>query len=230
MDSDDAHALKMLVLSGKFSVHSAQRVLADETFRYQALYPTEHPTAIAITKKQAADQRRRYRANKHKKRRGEAQGWRCRYCDADVSGPRMASVDHTIPLARGGSDEYENTQIVCRACNSSKGDRTDEEYREMLGAVSVRLGVAPQDVRERRKAERLLWECDCHHYGCEPVCIGCALCAHNHKSFTSILCWEQTGEEAMSANEHGMPVNCDKPAACMGKRRCLNSHTTIPSD
>lgn len=31
--------------------------------------------------------------------------------------------DHVIPLARGGSDEAENIQILCRNCNLAKSDR-----------------------------------------------------------------------------------------------------------
>jgi hypothetical protein len=31
--------------------------------------------------------------------------------------------DHVIPLARGGSDEAVNIQLLCRTCNLAKGDR-----------------------------------------------------------------------------------------------------------
>jgi len=31
--------------------------------------------------------------------------------------------DHVIPLSRGGSDEADNVQLLCRSCNLAKGDR-----------------------------------------------------------------------------------------------------------
>ena len=37
--------------------------------------------------------------------------------------PTAPTVDHTIPLAKGGSHTWENVQLACLACNSAKGDR-----------------------------------------------------------------------------------------------------------
>lgn len=33
------------------------------------------------------------------------------------------SVDHRKPLARGGHNRIDNLQLLCRKCNSKKGDR-----------------------------------------------------------------------------------------------------------
>lgn len=45
----------------------------------------------------------------------------CVYCGCDC-GSRF-TVDHVVPVARGGSMDRENLVIACRTCNGRKGDR-----------------------------------------------------------------------------------------------------------
>lgn len=33
------------------------------------------------------------------------------------------TVDHIVPLARGGTNDLENLQLLCKLCNGVKGDR-----------------------------------------------------------------------------------------------------------
>jgi 5-methylcytosine-specific restriction endonuclease McrA len=56
----------------------------------------------------------------------EVQQGRCFYCEADV--PIKYTVDHLIPLVRGGSDGPENIVIACASCNFRKADKTPEEF------------------------------------------------------------------------------------------------------
>ena len=49
---------------------------------------------------------------------------RCFYCDA----PDAKSLDHRIPLARGGSQFPSNLVPSCKLCNSRKGTRTPKEW------------------------------------------------------------------------------------------------------
>ena len=52
------------------------------------------------------------------------QGKRCAYCD------RLAdTIDHAVPLVRGGTNYEGNLVAACKSCNSSKGGRTIMEWR-----------------------------------------------------------------------------------------------------
>jgi len=48
----------------------------------------------------------------------------CFYCGE----AKKLTVDHKIPLARGGTDDIRNIVPACRSCNSSKNARTAKEY------------------------------------------------------------------------------------------------------
>jgi len=41
-------------------------------------------------------------------------------------------VDHRVPQAKGGTDHYDNLQMLCSGCNSRKGTGTQEELRVKL--------------------------------------------------------------------------------------------------
>ncbi len=45
---------------------------------------------------------------------------------------RNFTVDHVVPKARGGTDHIENLQLLCNACNSMKGTKTQAEFLAAL--------------------------------------------------------------------------------------------------
>lgn len=67
------------------------------------------------------------------------QAGRCAYCDAPMVPP---SLDHVIPVTRGGTHTIGNLVYVCRSCNSSKSDRLLVEWRGRPGLSTARSGRA----------------------------------------------------------------------------------------
>jgi 5-methylcytosine-specific restriction endonuclease McrA len=67
----------------------------------------------------------------------ERDGWVCRLCDEMVDAelthpdPQSKSLDHIIPVSRGGEHSRANTQLAHFRCNSSKNNKTMEEYMEL---------------------------------------------------------------------------------------------------
>ena len=72
------------------------------------------------------------------------QGRTCTYC----TGP-ADTVDHLIPLVRGGTNHEGNLTPACRSCNSRKQDRLVIEFR-----LGLRASQTYTPFRERPKAER----------------------------------------------------------------------------
>lgn len=64
------------------------------------------------------------------------QGWACQLCGeltdptdfeiredgTIVAGDKYPSIDHVIPLSKGGQHSWDNVQVACRFCNSIKSD------------------------------------------------------------------------------------------------------------
>ena len=65
----------------------------------------------------------------------ERDGWRCGICGKrvgkTVKGRRSASLDHIVPVARGGGNLYSNVQLAHLACNLAKNaqDRLASQMR-----------------------------------------------------------------------------------------------------
>ena len=59
----------------------------------------------------------------------ERDGWVCGICREAVDAalewpdPRSASLDHVVPLTKGGAHSPDNAQCAHLACNVSKGNR-----------------------------------------------------------------------------------------------------------
>lgn len=94
----------------------------------------------------------------------ERDGWRCQKCrvlcnkeyviDPKTKAPHLqnAEHDHIIPLSVPGSpgNTFENSQCLCRSCNSKKGDTPDGQLRICFEENAWGRGVR---VRHRRNSK-----------------------------------------------------------------------------
>jgi len=55
-------------------------------------------------------------------------GFTCQYCRAT----RELTIDHVIPVSRGGKSEFENCVAACKTCNGKKGDKLPSEAQLYL--------------------------------------------------------------------------------------------------
>jgi len=65
---------------------------------------------------------------------------RCQYCGRED--PNL-TIDHVIPLSRGGKHTWTNVVAACHRCNSIKGDRTPEQAGLKLLKAPREPGMIP---------------------------------------------------------------------------------------
>ncbi len=94
----------------------------------------------------------------------QRQGKPCAYC-----GSRADTIDHVLPLVRGGTNYEGNLVPACRRCNSSKSGKTIVEWRHGVSLGKVQeapdwLGRAPAQRTRKPKPEPQPKPCDiCGH-------------------------------------------------------------------
>ncbi len=55
----------------------------------------------------------------------------CEYCDCEFDEHNLRTIDHKVPVSRGGTNVVENLAICCRRCNLAKNALTLEEWIEL---------------------------------------------------------------------------------------------------
>ena len=70
-------------------------------------------------------------------------GFRCRYCGVGASDGHELHIDHVVPVAKGGTNDFDNLVAACFRCNSGKGVKsTEPDPSEVVVNVADPLGEA----------------------------------------------------------------------------------------
>lgn len=67
---------------------------------------------------------------------GKGGDGKCAICGSYVNFDDM-TVDHIVPLSRGGTNAMRNLRLACRTCNRSKGNLSDEEFCRLAFKIIV---------------------------------------------------------------------------------------------
>ena len=59
-------------------------------------------------------------------------GKRCAICGKMIESVDDLTVDHIVPISKGGKRTIENCQLAHKSCNCSKSDAMPDEYERLL--------------------------------------------------------------------------------------------------
>jgi 5-methylcytosine-specific restriction endonuclease McrA len=65
-------------------------------------------------------------------------GYLCQYCGNDAT-----TVDHVIPISKGGTDEPDNLLAACTRCNYSKGNRMSPFFGKARTPLTLPFPFSP---------------------------------------------------------------------------------------
>lgn len=63
----------------------------------------------------------------------------CQYCRTRISEKKL-TIDHVVPLSRGGTHTWTNVVAACSSCNNKKGSKTPDQANMKL----LKIPVAPK--------------------------------------------------------------------------------------
>jgi len=63
----------------------------------------------------------------------------CKYCGCN--NPLIMTIEHKVPIIRGGDDSEKNKACSCYVCNQLKGALTDKEFKKYMKSLKILYGL-----------------------------------------------------------------------------------------
>ena len=68
-------------------------------------------------------------------------GYCCQYCGQEDA----TTVDHILPISKGGTDDPDNLVAACSRCNYSKGNRTGQFFGSARTPLTLPVPFSPSN-------------------------------------------------------------------------------------
>lgn len=81
----------------------------------------------------------------------------CQYCGKRVA-PERWTIDHVVPLSRGGRTDWNNCVLACHRCNGRKADLTPHEARMRLLKMPAQPRWSPRYAIYARENRPVSWD------------------------------------------------------------------------
>lgn len=123
----------------------------------------------------------------------ENQQGKCNDCDVRAE---MFHIDHILPRSRGGSDEEENLQLLCPACNLRKGDSVDspDDYPRLAKRQTLYTDIAADSLTRAKRSQR-------ERARASGLCIACCNVPARPKKSTCESCSEKAYERVKARRQ-----------------------------
>lgn len=90
--------------------------------------------------------------------------YQCQYC-AETFAYKDLTLDHVMPVSRGGPKSWQNLVTACHKCNHKKGNRTPSEAQMPLLCKPAPLKWTPQlDMKARIQYSEEAWSAYLVHH------------------------------------------------------------------
>lgn len=66
-------------------------------------------------------------------------GYCCQYCGSE----NATTVDHVLPISKGGTDDPDNLVAACTRCNYSKGNRMSQFFGTPRTPLTLPCSISP---------------------------------------------------------------------------------------